>query len=68
MSDTRGSGNWNRAGRRSGGDMPMRIEGAKPGVSGPVLGPCCVLGRHEICEGCDCKCHAAPPLSVNEPR
>ncbi len=52
-----GRGNWNRAGRRSGGDRPIILRGGKPLDGAAVLGPCCVLGKHDICEGCDCKCH-----------
>lgn len=60
----RESGHWNRAGRRSGGDRAARIPVALSGrvVAGQaVLGPCCLLGRHDLCRGeCVCKCHGRP--------
>jgi hypothetical protein len=59
VSDRGGTGNWNRAGRRSGGDRPKLIRGGAPAPDALVIGPCCALGHHKICEGCYCRCHSA---------
>lgn len=63
MNNRGGTGNWNRAGRRSGGQRTERIV-VGTSESAPtdqtVLGPMCVLGRHDGCAGnCCCKCHGA---------
>ena len=55
-------GHWNRAGRRSGGNRPEKLRvGINTMVSGQaVLGPLCLMGKHELCErDCVCEHHAA---------
>lgn len=64
-----GSGNWNRAGRRSGGNRPAKIPLARiAGDPCPALSIQCFEGRHGDCFGscepmmpgrCECGCHVA---------
>lgn len=59
MSERDGAGSWNRGGRRGGGDVRRPLLGARPANDAPVIGPCCAMGRHDICAGdCVCECHA----------
>ena len=59
-------GNWNRHGRKSGGNRPVIIQ-VRDKQEGPVLSIQCFEGRHGECQGtckpffpadCGCACHA----------
>jgi hypothetical protein len=59
------TGVWNRAGRRSGGNLPLRI-GANTAQGGKILSIQCHERRHGECSGtcrpffpvgCECPCH-----------
>lgn len=56
---------WNRAGRRSGGNRPVKIyvSGNPHRTTGKLVGLLCAYGFHEKCESitdrgnCECECH-----------
>lgn len=61
-----GGGNWNRAGRRSGGDRPLHVQGTPSRAARPLLSIQCFEQRHGDCDGactpwllgdCECPCH-----------
>lgn len=71
MSERGGSGHYNRAGRRSGGQRPINLRvGINMMVAGrAVLGPLCLMGKHELCErDCVCECHGAASDMVRDMR